>query len=353
MDCLGLILKKVAEEVLSKFMFPLSQLAFRNLQRHKLRNALTALAICIAIALVVGLSSAFESAYLQVQGTLSAASGPVDILVRPSDTNTTMPTRDVTDIGKINGVSAVAGRVGEDAGIWKGSKKYKGHIVGVASDDFLYNDLRFTKISGERELGEGGIVVDNRIGLSIGTTITIRGYTFKVKGLYTPTVTGDVTVSAEEYYYAFIPLSRAQLMFDKLGEVDYALVKVTNLGNLGETAKSIRDKYSSLIVFEVTRAAAERATSFASSFQRSLQFMAFIAFMLGSFICFNTALYITTKQAGMINLITRCRAVNSLVLQRNHYRCCRHPLLLCSKSIRHVWQWPQRPSYPNHRPFPH
>ncbi len=297
------MLKKDREEPLSKPMFPLSQLAFRNLGRHKLRNALTALAICISIALVVGLSSAFESAYTQVQGTLSAASGPIDILVRPSDTNTTIPERDIDDMGDVEGVAAVAGRIGEDAGLFKGSKKYKGHIIGVADDDFIYADLRFTKISGERNLGNSGMVIDNRLGISIGTSMEIRGHLFKVVGLYTPTVAGDVTVSEEEYYYAFISLDRAQAMFDKRGDVDYALVKVSNLSKLQETARRLRDNYSSLIVYEVTRAASERATTFASSFQRSLQFMAFVAFLLASFICFNTA---------YLNVIERTREVGLL-----------------------------------------
>ena len=267
----------------------LSHLAIRNLRRHKLRNALTALAICVAIALVVGLNSAFDGAYLQVQETLSVASGAIDILVRPMDTNSTIDASVVRGIGRVDGVSAVAGRIGEESGIWKGGKKYKGHVIGVAEDDFNYNDSAFTKITGSRVLGDYGIVIDSRMGIEIGTSLTIRGYSFEVVGLYTPTVTSDVTVSADEYHYAFIPLGRAQSIFDKSGSVDYALVKVTNLGGLGETAASIREKYTSLIVFEVKKAASRQAGQFTSSFHRSLQFMAFIAFVLGSFICFNTA----------------------------------------------------------------
>ncbi len=281
----------------------MSHLALRNISRHKLRNALTALAICVAIALVVGLNSAFDSAHIQVQETLSVASGAIDILVRPRDTNSTIDDSVVKGIGKLDGVAAAAGRIGEDSGVWKGGKKYKGHVIGVSEDDFNYNDSTFTKISGTRVLGSYGIVIDERMGLEIGTSLTIRGYAFEVVGLFTPTVTSDVTVSADEYYYVFISLSRAQAIFDKSGSVDYALVKVTNLGKLGDTAKRIREKYTSLIVFEVKKAAAEQAAQFTSSFHRSLQFMAFVAFLLGSFICFNTAYLNVIERKSEVGLL--------------------------------------------------
>jgi len=293
-------------------MFPLSSLAIRNLRHHKLRNALTALAICVAIALVVGLGSAFESAYFQVQGTLSAASGPVDILVRPTDTNSTMDASLVTGIGKIDGVVAVAGRLGGDAGLWKGGKKYQAHIIGVAEDDFIYNDPRFTRITGDRSLGTYGIVVDSRMGIPVGTSVTIRGYAFKVVGLYSPSMESDVTVSASEYYYAFIGLERAQSTFDEADSIDYALVKVVSLSRIGEIAEGIRAKYVSLTVFEVKKAVAEKATSFTSSFYRSLRFMAFIAFVLGSFICFNTAYLNVIERKHEVGLL---RAVGASRLQ--------------------------------------
>ena len=82
-------------------------IAFRNIPRRKLRNALTVLAVVLGVALIVGVNVAFDSVIEQFKDTIAEALGDVDINIR-SSLDTPFDIEVLEEVREVEGVSDAA-----------------------------------------------------------------------------------------------------------------------------------------------------------------------------------------------------------------------------------------------------
>lgn len=201
-----------------------AKIAFRNLPRRKLRNALTILSIIIGVGLWVGVNIASESSLYEFKDYIQAVSGEVDIIITTTSGDAFEQRKVDQAIRGIEGVQA-AGRI-----TLRGIIKSKGESYGVtlhgldSSRDFDYNAYI---VDGFRGLQQNKVTIGERLRkdlkVQLGDIITVD---IPQKGRYLLQVTGVATQRVESSYNIYLDLQFAQVTFGYTGRVTSAIVHI-------------------------------------------------------------------------------------------------------------------------------
>ena len=293
----------------------LGAIAFRNIPRRKLRNALTVLAIVLGVTLMVGVNVAFENVLNQFKDTMNQAVGNVDLNVS-SSLNTPFNQTLVSTINETSGVSNVYARVNNYANVSKGQNLFSADITGVDSgSDFDYLDLQTTNITGATQLSSNGTdaVVDARLNYTVGETITLNvtlnsdpllaaylnesrtstDYNLTVVGIYHPSPLAIQSSGqyGEDYlpYTIYVDITKAQSMFNYGSKVDVVSVKLTNIKNTNQVLSELNLKLGSdYVVIPIKQAVLNIVESATSGLQSGLQIMSVMALCVAIVIVLNT-----------------------------------------------------------------
>src|SRR5216683_888140 len=138
-----------------------ARIAYRNLPRRKARSILTATAVILGVALLVGINMATASAQTEFNGYINKFWGQTDVVVRYS-----APVRfgsfpfesgNASVVGNVTGVRQTAERLD-----WIGSPDNRTffQLVGVDGTDFDFASLNIT---GSHTLSNGQAVVSSTL----------------------------------------------------------------------------------------------------------------------------------------------------------------------------------------------
>jgi len=273
-----------------------TRIAFRNVPRRKLRNALTVCAIILGVALLVGVNIATDSAVNQFGKLLVQATGDIDVLVRNSTSGAfSEGAFHNVSSANMNGVTNVAGRlrvsgIVSQSGFLltevtitaENSSGYTQNLVinGLnATSDYLHLEEDFTNISGRRSFGvnSSDIIVSDTLGFHTGDKITVSltkttklydpvkktftlkskstsNYTFNIVGLYHPSRVERQFMhgaGGQVSHEVFIDLHKSQTMLNYTNKITTIIIKVSSPTNqtLLDTIKNqikqiLGDKYT-------------------------------------------------------------------------------------------------------------
>lgn len=231
-------------------------LAIKNLRRRKLRSWLTIIGIFIGIAAVVALISVSYGMEATIKEQL-ASMGSNKIMISPGGgalgmsafgTTTVLTEDDMEVINKVSGVQYATGMVYSNERVkYQDESKYT-FVVGLPLDRDslkLFEDMQGFKIASGRFMKESSneIVVGWNLAnekffkkrVDIGKTIEINGREFKVVGIM------NKIGNPHDDSQVYIPLERAQEMFDKKGQYDAILVQAKE-DNVTRIAEEIKEK---------------------------------------------------------------------------------------------------------------
>jgi len=231
-------------------------LAIKNLRRRKLRSWLTIIGIFIGIAAVVALISVSYGMEATIKEQL-ASMGSNKIMISPGGgalgmsafgTTTVLTEDDMEVINKVSGVQYATGMVYSNERVkYQDESKYT-FVIGLPLDRDslkLFEDMQGFKIASGRFMKESSneIVVGWNLAnekffkkrVDIGKTIEINGREFKVVGIM------NKIGNPQDDSQVYIPLERAQEMFDKKGQYDAILVQAKE-DNVTRIAEEIKEK---------------------------------------------------------------------------------------------------------------
>ena len=224
-----------------------TRIAFRNLSRRKLRNALTVLSIIIGVALLTGVNVAFDSAYNQFVNTINRSSGSVDISVY-SATGASLGEQVLSEVRQVKGIAEASGRVTASghAIFWNMTEESSASlsINGVdPTSDFDYLNPEYTDITGSRSLGPGKIIIDARLNYTIGQIIKVRAgssyYRLEVVGLYHLPVESRGMFLIQRYT-AYVTLATAREISRTWGKFTRIIARVDSVSNTREIVERLK-----------------------------------------------------------------------------------------------------------------
>ncbi|MCK4952682.1 ABC transporter permease [Candidatus Bathyarchaeota archaeon] len=276
-----------------------STIAFRNIPRRKLRNALTVLAVVLGVSLIVGVNIAFDSVIDQFKDVIGDALGDVDINIR-SSLDTPFDQDVLDEVRDIEGVSEAAARISGGvqvmvSGDWAGAT-----LMGIhSSSDFEFLDLESTNITGVKDLrmNSTDAVVSEALNYSIGEIMGInvtmifnylpqtRSHNLSVVGIYYP----NPTISGYLGDRIYIDLVKAQTIYNYTNTVDSIAVKVVNIKQTDQVVENLNSELGSLyIVNPVKQTLINTIDDAISGLSGGLQIMSILALFVAVVIVLNT-----------------------------------------------------------------
>ncbi|UCD72598.1 MAG: ABC transporter permease [Candidatus Bathyarchaeota archaeon] len=280
-----------------------TRIAFRNLSRRKLRNALTILSIIIGVALLTGVNVAFDSAYNQFVDTINRSSGSVDISIR-SATGASLSDDILPEILQVKGIAEASGRVtgSGHAIFWNATEESSALLTinGVNPiNDFDYLNPEYTNITGKKMLSAGQIVIDSRLNYTIGQKIKVRikstYYWLEVAGLYhLPVETQGM--SFLDIYTSYVTIPTAREMFKNWGKYSRIIARVNNVSNTKEVVSRLQNTLGGEyeIIAEKERIL-DRMRDALEGFRSGLFIMSALTSVVALVIVFNTV-YMNVKE---------------------------------------------------------
>ncbi len=274
-----------------------AQIAYRNLPRRKARTILTATAIVLGVALLVGINIATASAQSEFNSYINKFWGQTDLVVRYSAPvkfgSLPFQSGNETIVSHVAGVRQTAERL-DWLGYPNNSTFFQ--LAGVDGTDFDFASLNIT---GSHTLSAGqavmGSTLAEKYGLTIGSSWTILTPTIVSRVPFVPrNVTLTVQVVGLDHplrnlgatVYVYLPDLQAIT-----GLKDYITHILATVDNPAQ-APTVRDNVQSqLPLFEVTAPkaeAAQRIQGQMAGFQLGLNVMVGVALVVCSFIVFNT-----------------------------------------------------------------
>jgi len=211
-----------------------TRIAFRNIPRRKLRNALTLVAIMLGVMLLVGVNVAADSAVNEFHDYINEIWGETDIVVKYANAQP-FAQENITLVRAVDGVANSAPRLSWQARIDNDTEKLVG-IIGLNSTaDFIYQGYNIT---GSAALSKTNVVASEGlsdeynlpIDSSVNVTTTADGdpywnrtYELKIFGVYHPPQGG------EEAAYFLMDLEQVQNISGFPNMIDHIIVKVKDI----------------------------------------------------------------------------------------------------------------------------
>jgi putative ABC transport system permease protein len=227
-------------------------MAIRNIRRRKLRNLLTIIAIALSTSLLVGVISSVPVIPAQFLQMATKAIGVIDIEIH-SGLNLPIEKNITSVVLGTRNVTSASPRVTGAIQVWNGTDWVSTTLYGVNSTnngDFDYLDPN-TNITGSRNLGQNGTVVDDAFGFKIGDTASLRipteegyeavVYNLTVYGIYhSGTRLQGISYVGGRIY---VDLTIAQEIFGySENEVDLIIAEVANTEKTDEIANEISSR---------------------------------------------------------------------------------------------------------------
>jgi putative ABC transport system permease protein len=319
------------------------RLTRKGLWAHKLRFALTGLAVVLGVAFMSGTQILTDTMGKTFDGIFEDANEGVDVVVRRGakvessfdvDVRERVDTATLNRIRAVDGVDVAAGSIeGQAALVGPDGKAQAGSAFGGVMGANWVEDERlnpFSIASGHAPKGRDEVVIDQSAfendGHALGDTITVlgKGTPRQLKLVGTATY-GDVGGLPGMTLVA-VTDTTAQELFAEPGAYDRVLV--ASDGTVSDEALSSRIAASlgNPGMFEVVTGAADTATSKADLkedlgfFSTFLLVFAYIALFVGMFIIYNTFSIVVAQRArdmAMLRAIgaSRAQVVRSVVFE--------------------------------------
>lgn len=277
------------------------KISLRNIPRRKLRSGLTAMAVVLSIALLVGVNISMDSAMEAFKLYIGRTWGETDIII----------TYGRGEFGEEN-LSLVRGVEGVDKAL---ARLYRaafidgdrGKIVGAAGVDpeidYEYKGYR-DLISGDWDISGNNIVVtpslcDNyRVGIGDVLTVTFEWSleengipcNLKIIGIYEP------TEIVEFPNFFFIELGYLQNITGRKGEINSINAKVIDVEKTGEIKDNLKNLFGPEFTVRTPKLdAIERIKGMTEGFERGLHGMTIVSLIVCAFLVFNT-MFITVRE---------------------------------------------------------
>lgn len=321
--------------------------AIKSLAAHKLRLALTAVAVVLGVTFMAGTLVLTGTIKHEIDGLFSQATSGYNVVVRAStpykasgdfgggngvNSRPLIPDSLLPTIRATPGVAAADGVIqGDVALVGANGKGISGHAGAptVAFDWIADRKLSAFKLrSGRGPVGSGEIVVDAATAknhhLPLGSTVTVVSNeapaTFTIVGTFgfgsSDTIAGATVVG-------FTPAT-AQKLFGKPGyfqQIEVAETSGTNTDTLvGAIASRLPTGYEAVSATSVAQQDAATVNRFISTFNTVLLAFAFIALFVGAFLIFNTFSILVgqrTRELALLRALgaSRVQVTGSVILE--------------------------------------
>ena len=309
----------------------MTSLAIRNLAGHKLRASMTALAILLGVAMVVGTLILGNSVNKAFDDIFSVANEGVDVVVRADveveasfelpEAGVALPEELAAEVAAVDGVEIANPGIGDAASITilndEGERvgPPEGgppHIAASVEQEDLISSSKY--IAGDDPLAEGEVAIDSFTAEAeewvLGEMIDITGAEglseYEVVGIFE--FGGGVPLGGASL--AVFTLQEAQRITNKVGEIDE--VRVVGDGSLSAT--ELRGRISEVVpsgaeVFTAEEASEDDSAEIKEGFSfitTILLVFAGISVFVGAFLIFNTfsiTVAQRTREFGMLRTL--------------------------------------------------
>ncbi len=273
---------------------------WKSLFRRKLRTFFAVLGVAIGIAAVVSLVSAAKGFKEQFQKITSLYKSEILVVDKGASSPifSVLDEKMLDEVAKIPGVRAVTGNL---LTFCKLPQMPMFLLIGLDPKGGLLGQVTIEKGDGLPAQSRGLALLGKRaaesLGLGVGSTLDIRGHSFRIVGLYTQGT--NITDSG-----AILPLAEAQDLMNVPGRVSLAAVSVNDLHQTDTVIRAIEARFPSL--------AASRAGDFVSQYKQLEMIetfawaITFLAALVGGIGVMNTmmmSVFERTREIGVLRAI--------------------------------------------------
>lgn len=218
-----------------------------NVAAHKLRAALTAVAVAIGVMAVVALGVLTQSLKETATGILKVGNADFSVAQKHVD-NILNSTIGVDDIARMNNVPGVKQAIGA---LIEVEKYDSGHpaVIQVGLDPKAQGPFGVVLLEGRSYRATStdevmlGYVLAKSLGKGVGDKLTIADHTYRVVGLYRTNVTfGNSTM--------MFPLPVLQGVYGVTGQVSLGFVKVEDGASVASVRKAIDTTFPQLATIQ-------------------------------------------------------------------------------------------------------
>jgi putative ABC transport system permease protein len=316
----------------------LTSIALRNLLSHKLRAALTTLAVVLGVMMVAGtyvltdtISQSFDEIFTESNQGVDAVITPHEIVDQNNGSQPPFPASVLAKVRATEGVAQAAGAISDQQVAiigTDGKRTGSGHApsIGVSSGPDRFDPL--TYVEGHKPLADDELVVDKQTadseGFHIGDRVRVAAKlparTYKLVGIAT---LGDVD-SFGGASLAELTLPEAQRITGKEGKLDQIGVAadpgVTPSRLVANLKAQLPDSLDVETGTQNSESQAREVDSFIGILKTILLVFAGVALFVASFLIFNTfsiTIAQRTREFAMLRTIgaSRRQLLNSVIVE--------------------------------------
>lgn len=284
-------------------------LARRNLFQDKLRFAISAGGVALAITLILVLNGMFVGMNRQISAYLDNT--PVELVVSQAKiktflgANSRIPLSVVSEVAKVAGVEKAIPVFSSYAVLDLGGRREFSLLTGF---DKKKGGGPWRVTEGTADIQDDEVVMDKLVAerhdLKLGDNVRILGRELTITGLSTGTsswMTGTF----------FVTLDTASRMLASPGTTAFILVKAKNPDEIGELKDALAGEFPFLAVTTKEERAANDVALYAGVFSKPLLFMVVIAFLIGVMLVATTIYTATVERAREYGALKAIGAPNA------------------------------------------